>query len=120
MAERKKKKNEAEISTRAFPLESPSNKLDCDESLHLRTNLVTTDIISLLNFVLSNNYFVYNDSIYKQIHGCAMDSPVSPVVANLCMEVIEEMAINTTPVPPKVWKRYVDDSVAKLGFRDQC
>ena len=64
------------------------NKLDCDESLHLRTNLDTTDIISGLNFVLSNNYFVYNDSIYKQIHGCAMGSPVSPVVANLCMEAL--------------------------------
>ena len=64
------------------------NKLDCDESVHLRTNLDTTDIISLLNFVLSNNYFVYNDSVYKQIHGCAMGSPVSPVVANLCMEAI--------------------------------
>ena len=77
------------------------NKLDSDESLHLRTNLDTTDIISLLNFVLSNNCFVYNDSIYKQIHGCAMGSPViiSPVVANLCMEAIEELAINTTPVP---------------------
>ena len=85
-------------------------KLDCDESLHLPTNLDTTDIISLLNFVLSNNYFVYNDSVYKQIHGCPMGSPVSPVVANLCMAAIEEMVINTTPVPPKVWKRHVEDS----------
>ena len=40
----------------------------------------------------------------------AMDSPVSPIVGNLCMEVIEELAISTFSVPPKVWKRYLDDS----------
>ena len=39
-----------------------------------------------------------------------MGSPVSPVVANLCMEVIEESAIAASTTPPKVWKRYVDDS----------
>ncbi|XP_068705523.1 uncharacterized protein [Montipora foliosa] len=85
-------------------------KLEDDLSLHSRTNLDIEDIISLLNFVLSNNFFVYNDTIYKQIHGCAMGSPVSPVVANLCMEEIEKTAINTTTVSPKFWKRYVDDS----------
>ena len=57
-----------------------------------------------------NNYFVYNNCIYKQIHGCAMGSPVSPIVASLCMKVIEDLAISTSPVPPRVWKRYVDDS----------
>ena len=75
-----------------------------------KTNLSTDDIISLLDFTLSNNYFVYNNRTYKQIHGCAMGSPVSPIVANLCMEVIEESAISSATVPPRIWKRYVDDS----------
>ena len=39
-----------------------------------------------------------------------MGSPVSPVVANICMEVIENTAIETTPTKPKTWKRFVDDS----------
>ena len=28
----------------------------------------------------------------------------------MCMEVIEESAIAASTTPPKVWKRYVDDS----------
>ena len=50
------------------------------------------------------------NSVYKQIHGCAMGSPVSPVFANHCMEIIEESAISASATPPRVWKRYVDDS----------
>lgn len=55
-----------------------SNKLLKDDTLSSRTNLDSNEIISLLNFVLSNNYFIYNDKIYKQIHGCAMGSPRQP------------------------------------------
>ena len=47
---------------------------------------------------------------YKQIHGCAMGRPVSPVVANICMEVIENTAIERTQTKPETWKCFVDDS----------
>ena len=32
------------------------------------------------------------------------------LISNLCMEVVEELAINTSTVTPRIWKRYVDDS----------
>ena len=42
---------------------------------------------------------------------CAMGNPVVPVVANICMEKVEERAIETTySCTPKIWKRFVDDS----------
>ena len=47
-------------------------KLEQDATLSSRTNLDIDDIIALLQFTLSNNYFVFNDIIYKQVHGCAM------------------------------------------------
>ncbi len=73
------------------------------------------DILRLLEFVLSNSFFIYNDKTYKQIHGCAMGSPVSAIVANLCMEVIEEQAIQSATTRPKTWKRFVDDSFAIIN-----
>ena len=42
------------------------NKLLKHDSLSSRTSLDSYEIISLLNFILSNNYFIYDDKIYKQ------------------------------------------------------
>ena len=40
-----------------------------------------------------------------------MGSPVSPIVANLCMEVrIVDLAFSASSVPLRIWKRYVNDS----------
>ena len=55
--------------------------LNYDKTLQFRTSLNTDDIISLLNFTLSNDYFVINNCIYKQIHVCAMGGQVRPIVA---------------------------------------
>ena len=77
------------------------NKLKQDNTLGQGSKLSIDDIIKLLRFTLSNSYFTFNDEIYKQIHGCAMGSPVSPIVANICMEEIEELALCKTDTPPK-------------------
>ena len=92
-------------------------KVENDDTLSDRTQLDTDDILRLLQFVLFNSFFVHNNITYKQIHGCAilMASPVSATVANLCMEVIEEQAIQSATTPPKTWKRFVDDSFAIIS-----
>ena len=98
------------------------NKLNKDKTLKHRTKLSIDDIIKLLRFTLSNSYFNYNNQTYKQIHGCAMGSPVSPIVANLCMEEIEELAHNQSTLPPKKWFRFVDDifSIIKRHMLTNC
>ena len=69
--------------------------------------------VKLLEFVLDNNFFVYQGSHYKQIFGCPMGSSVSAIVANLVVEHVEE-ALSSALHPPKWWFRYVDDSYVCL------
>ena len=41
-----------------------------------------------------------------------MGSPLSPIIANMVMEEIEQTALNTYLNPPCLWLRYVDDVYA--------
>ena len=47
---------------------------------------------------------------YKQLHGTAMESPVSVVVAEIVMQNIEERALATCRQTIPLWLRYVDDT----------
>ena len=69
--------------------------------------------MKLLEFVLKNSFFTYEQEHYQQTFGCAMESPMSATIANLVVEYIEERAISTAH-PLEWWYRYVDDSHACL------
>ena len=42
--------------------------------------------MDLLNLCLTSTYFQYNGKHYKQLHGTAIGSPVSVVVAEIVMQ----------------------------------
>ena len=82
--------------------------LDKDNTLKERTVMEVGDIILLLEFCLKNTYFSFQGQFYEQVEGAAMGSPVSPIVANLYMEYLEQKALSTAP--HQFWCRYVDDT----------
>ena len=66
--------------------------------------------MDLLTFVLKNSFFKCGENFYHQISESAMGSPVSAVIAELVMQEVETMALASSPVSIKWWRRYVDDS----------
>ena len=64
----------------------------------------------LLEFCLNSTYFTFQEKFYEQVEGAAMGPPISPIVANIYMENFKMRAVNTSPQPPLMWKRFVDDT----------
>ena len=52
------------------------------------TNYYTAGVCLKIHFLFQGKY-------YEQVHGIAMDSPISPLVANLFMEEFESKTIRT-------------------------
>ena len=88
-------------------IEVISHRLLQDETLEERSGLPPQEICHLTNLCLRSTYFQFGELFFEQLEGAAMGSPLSPVVANLFMEHLEE---NTTALRPKMWIRYVDDT----------
>lgn len=87
------------------------DKLDQENNFLERTPPLSTDqILEPLTFCLDTTYFMYNDQFYKQIHGTAMGSPVSPVVAEMYMENFETRSLSAVRNPPSFWYRCLDDT----------
>ena len=97
--------------------------LDCTEtainSSTIELLLPTDDLMDLLNLCLTSTYFQYNGKNYKQLHGAAMGSLVSVVVAEGIMQNIEERALVTYQRTLPLWLRYVDDTLTAVHRRNR-
>ena len=76
------------------------SKLETNHTWTDKTKLTKNQIVELTKIVLYNSFFSYEGTLYYQIFGCAMGSPVSVVIADLVMEHVEVQALSTFTAPP--------------------
>ena len=95
-------------AARAIVLDRLSN--DC--TLEDRTNLTIIELIEALDICLTSTYFTHNNKCNEQIFGTVVGSSLSPVIANMVMEDLEQQALSTFNNPPSISVRYVDDVYA--------
>ena len=82
-------------------------QLNKDLTLSERTS---SQLVGLVELCLRTTYFQFQDDYFEQTDGAAMGFPLSSVIANLFMEDLEQKAIQSAVLQPKLWVRYVDDT----------
>ncbi|XP_011859074.1 PREDICTED: uncharacterized protein LOC105556590 [Vollenhovia emeryi] len=91
--------------------------------LHLAEDSITTrwtyisekcaipqeEFLKAIRFVLKSTYFSFNGKIYQQTFGTPICSPLSPIIADITMQDLENRAIELLNFRPPFYFRYVDD-----------
>ncbi|XP_036317568.1 uncharacterized protein LOC118732541, partial [Rhagoletis pomonella] len=75
-----------------------------------------TEIINALKVTLKQNYFRFNNKIYKQINGLGMGNPTSAILMEVFMQTLEEKYMKnlSTNLGVKFYARYVDDVICLI------
>ena len=76
----------------------------------IKTKIKKEEFRVLLELCTKHMHFSYNGSIYRQVDGVAMGSPLGPVLANIFMVHLEETIVPTLNITMPSWFRYVDDT----------
>ena len=86
-----------------------------------RTSKTITDrVLRNMLYLCSESIFIYKDSVYKQIDGVAMGSPLAPLLANWFVCKVENTIFNQDlACKPVFYRRYVDDIFALFCNKDE-
>ena len=76
-------------------------------NLHVKPS--NTNLLQLLEFVLTKNSFQFNGDMYWQKNGTSMGAKLAPGYSNLFMSKFELDFVYTYHTQPLLWKRYIDD-----------
>ncbi|EFN65809.1 hypothetical protein EAG_00370, partial [Camponotus floridanus] len=73
-------------------IESVSNRWEYIEG---NTDLPKSEFLLAVTMVLNSTFFTFNNIVYRQLYGTPMGSPLSPIIADIVMQDIENRALNS-------------------------
>jgi hypothetical protein len=62
-------------------------------SKHNNTNTTIEETLQLLETILKQNYFQYNNQLFRPEKGIAMGSPISSTIAEIYIQFLEELYV---------------------------
>ena len=97
-------------------VESLYTNIDTNFGLNCVRKTLSTDphpihpyILQLLELTLNNNEFLFDQKLFLQLNGTPMGARYSVAYANIVMAHIEAAALNTSPLKPLTFLRFIDD-----------
>ena len=66
-------------------------------------------ILAMIKLCIVGTCFHFEDVFYKQIYGLQMGSKLSPIIANLALEIFESTNAQHIISQSELWLRYMDD-----------
>ena len=106
----KRERIKEEDTLLSFNMVSLYTKILIEEAIKTIKEIIDKETMELVRVCLKSTFFTFRECFYEQVEGVAMGSLLSPIVANLFMEKFEKLAIDSYPLKPDMWKRYVDDT----------
>ena len=93
---------------------------------HKNLKITKNEMRELFVFCTSKTNFLFNGTVYDQIDGCAMGSPIAPILANVFLGYHEKIWLNEYEEKegggggPLFYRRYVDDVFAVFDDEGQA
>jgi hypothetical protein len=94
----------------SFDVVSLFTKIPIEGAVEVINKITDEETTKLVEICLKSTFFSFQNEIYEQTCGVAMGSPLSLVVANLFMEDLESKSLASSPLKPKLWIRFIDDT----------
>jgi len=73
------------------------------------SNIPKIEFLNAIKFILQSTFFNFNNKFYKQTFGTPMGSPLSPIVADLTLQELENNILEKLTIKPIFYYRFVDD-----------